>query len=108
MSIAAGQTPLTVPRRPRPVFCITEHLRRDRSIADDVCAGRFTELGLTLDLGLTPDWTGADFPADEEWRIAWAKFYFGLDLAAASRDTGAARYQEAWEGLVGSWIDQVP
>jgi hypothetical protein len=93
--------------RPRPVLCVTEHLRRNRGLADDACRGRFTELGETIDLGLPPDWVEGDFPADEEWRIAWSKFYFGLDLAAAFRETGRARYQLAWERLVSSWIDQV-
>jgi hypothetical protein len=94
--------------RPRPVFCVTEHLRRDRRLADDACDGRFTELGQTLELGIEPDWLGASLPADEEWRIAWSKFYVGLDLAAAFRETGQPRYQLAWERLVSSWIDQVP
>ena len=94
--------------RPRPVYCVTEHLRRDRQVADEACEGRFTELGMTLALGVPPDWTGGAFPADEEWRIAWAKFYFGLDLAAAFRETGDERYQRTWELLVDSWIEQVP
>jgi hypothetical protein len=94
--------------RPRPVFCITGHLRRNRRLADDACVGRFTELGQTLELGVEPDWLGASLPADEEWRIAWSKFYVGLDLAAASRETGQRRYQLAWERLVSSWIDRVP
>ena len=103
MSVAA----IWAPVQPRPVYCVTEHLRRDRQVADDACDGRFTELGMTLELGLPPDWTGAAFPADEEWRIAWAKFYFGLDLAAAFRETGDERYQRTWELLVDSWIEQV-
>jgi hypothetical protein len=103
VSVAAMWAPV----RPRPVYCVTEHLRRDRQIADEACEGRFTELGMTLELGVPPDWTGAAFPADEEWRIAWAKFYFGLDLAAAFRETGDERYQRTWELLVDSWIEQV-
>ena len=103
MSVATTCAPV----RPRPVYCVTEHLRRDRQVADEACEGRFTELGMTLELGLPPDWTGAALPADEEWRIAWAKFYFGLDLAAAFRETGDERYQRTWELLVGSWIEQV-
>jgi hypothetical protein len=94
--------------RPRPVFCATGHLRRNRRLADDACVGRFTELGQTLELVVEPDWLGASLPADEEWRIAWSKFYVGLDLAAASRETGQRRYQLAWERLVSSWIDRVP
>jgi len=100
-------TATSAPVQPRPVYCVTEHLRRDRHVADHACEGRFTELGMTLELGLPPDWTGAAFPADEEWRIAWAKFYFGLDLAAAFRTTGDERYQRTWELLVDSWIEQV-
>jgi heparinase II/III-like protein len=96
------------PVRPRPIYCVTEHLRRDRQFADEACEGRFTELGTTLELGVPPDWTDAAFPVDEEWRIAWAKFYFGLDLAAAFREAGDERYRRTWKLLVESWIDQVP
>jgi Heparinase II/III-like protein/Heparinase II/III N-terminus len=106
MSVAAPtRRPAGV--RPRPVLCVTDHLRRDRAAADDACRGRFTELGTMVDLGLPPDWVGGPFPADEEWRIAWSKFYVGLDLAAAFRETGDRRYQRAWERLVSSWIEQV-
>src|SRR2546423_1728467 len=108
MSVASGETSQAAALRPRPVYCVTGHLSRDRGVADDVCSGRFTELGVTLDLGCEPDWTGAHFPADQEWRIAWAKFYFGLDLAVAFGETGEWRYQDAWERLVRSWHDQVP
>ena len=94
--------------RPRPVCCVIEHLHRNRGVADDACRGRFTELGITLELGPEPDWLGAEFPADEEWRIAFGKFYFGLDLATAFAQTGDLRYLSAWEGLVSSWIEQVP
>ena len=94
--------------QPRPVYVVTGHLRRDRRVADDACAGRFTELDLTLELGPEPDWLGAGFPDDEEWRIAWSKFYFGLDLAAAFSETGNPAYQRSWERLVSSWIVQVP
>jgi hypothetical protein len=94
--------------RPRPVCCVIEHLHRNRIVADDACRGRFTELGITLELGPEPDWLGAEYPADEEWRIAFGKFYFGLDLATAFAQTGDPRYLCAWEGLVASWIEQVP
>ena len=47
-------------------------------------------------------------PDDEEWRIEWVKFYYGLDLADAYRATGDARYLDAWERLVAAWIRQVP
>ena len=57
--------------------------------------------GETRELGLEPDWLHADLPEDEEWRIDWVKFYYGLDLADAYRSTGDARYLRAWEQLVG-------
>jgi hypothetical protein len=94
--------------RPRPVFCVIEHAYRDRKIAEDVCAGKFTENGVTLELGLDPKWLVAGLPHDEEWQIAWIKFYFGLDLATAFTETGETRFQHAWERLVASWIRQVP
>ena len=93
---------------PRPVHCVIAHLHQDRGVADDACAGRFTELGLTLELGPQPDWVHGDFPADEEWRIALGKFYVGLDLAAAFGQSGDRGYQRAWERLVTSWTAQVP
>jgi Heparinase II/III N-terminus len=93
---------------PRPVHCVIAHLHQDRGVADDACAGRFTELGLTLELGPEPDWVHGDFPADEEWRIAFGKFYVGLDLAAAFGQSGDRGYQRAWERLVTSWTAQVP
>lgn len=100
--------PASTQIRPRPVFCVIEHAYRDRKIAEDACAGRFTENGVTLQLGLDPDWLLAGLPHDEEWNIAWIKFYFGLELAAAYADSGDARFQQAWEKLVDSWIRQVP
>jgi hypothetical protein len=94
--------------QPRDVFCVTGHLRRDRGVADDAVAGRFTENGVTLSLGSEPDWLGADFPADEEWRIAWSKSYWGLDLAFAFAQTRSPGYLRAWERLVCSFVEQVP
>jgi uncharacterized heparinase superfamily protein len=94
--------------RPRPVVCVTEHEHRDRALAESVAAGRFSHVGETLELGLSPDWLGARLPADEEWRIEWVKFYYGLDLANAFRATGERRFLAAWERLVGSFIQQVP
>ena len=94
--------------RPRPVFCVIEHAYRDLRVAENACAGRFTENGVTLELGLDPNWLLAGLPHDEEWNIAWIKFYFGLDLAAAYANSGDARFQETWETLVDSWIRQVP
>jgi hypothetical protein len=94
--------------RPRSVFCIVEHAYRNLAIAEAVSAGRFTHAGgVTLDLGCEPDWLAASFPADGEWRIEWSKFYYGLDLAFAFRETGDDKYLRAWERLVWSWIRQV-
>ena len=92
----------------RPVFCVIEHLNRSRAVAEEVAAGRFTLQGRTRDLGTEPDWLGADLPADDEWRIEWVKFYYGLDLAHTYRETADERFLEAWKRLVGSWIAQVP
>jgi hypothetical protein len=94
--------------RPRDVFCVVAHEHRDLARAEAVAAGRFTHVGTTLELGGTPDWRSADLPADEEWRIEWWKFGYGLDLAHAFRETGDARFAETWEGLVASFLDQVP
>lgn len=94
--------------RPRRVICVIEHRHRDRGVADAACDGRFTLAGVTCELGPEPDWLGADLPSDEEWRIEWTKFYFGLDLAHAFRATGDRCYAVAWERLVGSYIRTVP
>src|SRR3954469_7917996 len=94
--------------RPRPVYCVNEHEHRDRALAEAVAAGRFSFAGETRSLGLEPDWLHADLPADEEWRIDWVKFYYGLDLADAFRATGERRFLAAWERLVASFIAQVP
>ena len=93
---------------PRPVFCVIEQAYRDRAVAEEVCAGRFTHMGITLELGVEPDWLSGDLPQDEEWRIEWSKFYYGLDLAQAFRETGDHKYLRSWEKLVRSWIRQVP
>jgi hypothetical protein len=94
--------------QPRPVFCPIEHLYRSRAVAEEVCAGRFTHIGVTLELGLKPDWLTAGVPEDEEWHIEWSKFYYGLDLADTYVATGDSRFLHAWESLVDSWIHQVP
>ena len=93
---------------PRPVLCVTEHEHHDHELAEAVAAGRFTFAGETRTLGTEPDWLGADLPADEEWRIEWVKFGYGLDLASAHETTGEPRFATAWERLVASWIRQVP
>src|SRR5215207_2713010 len=94
--------------RPRPVFCVVGHAYRSLSVAEAVCAGRFTHAGVTLDLGVEPEWLTAPFPEDAEWRIEWSKFYYGLDLAFAFGETGETEFLRAWERLVRSWIRQVP
>lgn len=94
--------------RLRPVFCVTEQAYQNRARADEVCAGRFTHIGVTLEMGAEPDWLSDDLPADEEWRIEWSKFYYGLDLAQAFIETSDRKYLYAWERLVESWIIQVP
>ena len=93
---------------PRPVFCVIEKSYRNRAVAEEVCAGRFTHIGITLELGVEPDWLARDLTADEEWRIEWSKFYYGLDLGQALRETGDHKYLRCWEQLVRAWIDQVP
>jgi len=98
----------TVDRAPRPLVCVIEHLHRNRARADDACNGLHTHAGITLELGVEPDWLEARLPADEEWRIEWSKLYVGLDLAHAFAETGDRRYADTWVRLVTSWIDQVP
>ncbi|MDZ4862340.1 MAG: alginate lyase family protein [Gemmatimonadota bacterium] len=101
-------TGVLVDRTPRPVFCVIDHACRDLAVAEAVTTGRFTHVGLTLALGVEPDWRGAPFPVDKEWRIEWSKFYFGLDLAHAFAETGDPVFLHSWERLVRSWIRQVP
>lgn len=101
-------TSLLLDRAPRPVFCVIDHACRDVTVAEAVVAGRFTHVGITLDLGTEPDWLGAAFPADKEWRIEWSKFYFGLDLAHAFAESGETRFLDCWERLLWSWMRQVP
>ncbi len=109
MSTHAQPQPLAGSRiRPRSVFCAIEHAYRSRAVAEDVCAGRFTHAGTVLLLGLEPDWLSAGLPEDEEWRIEWSKFYYGLDLATAYAETGDKKFLRTWEMLVESWIRQVP
>lgn len=106
--IVEQQTPPLPPARWRAVFCIVEHAYRDLDVAEGACAGIFTNAGVTLDLGSDPDWLTASLPDDEEWKIEWYKFYFGLDLAQAFAITGNEKYQTTWQRLVQSWIAQMP
>lgn len=94
--------------RLRPVFCVTGQAYQNRALADEVCAGRFTHIGIALELGAEPDWLSDELPTDEEWRIEWSKFYYGLDLAQAFIETRDRKYLHTWERLVESWIRQVP
>jgi uncharacterized heparinase superfamily protein len=95
-------------RTATPILCVTEHEHRNRAIADGVLAGRFTVAGETRTLGTRPDWRGADLPEDEEWRIEWVKFGWGLDLAHAARTTGDPAYAAAWHRLTAAHAAQVP
>src|SRR5262249_50891292 len=90
------------------LYCPIAHAHERLDIAEDVCAGRFTHHGLSLDLGLPPDWHDPPPPADEEWGIEWWKHYEGLDLAHAFHATGERRFAEAWESLVASFVEQIP
>ena len=92
----------------RRVFCIIENAYRDVTVADDACEGRFTIAGVTLELGTPPDWLTGAVPDDEEWRIEWYKFYYGLDLAHAFAVNGNEKYRHNWQQLVQSWIAQMP
>jgi hypothetical protein len=87
---------------------MTEHEHRSRAVADGVLDGRFTVAGESRELGPDPDWLGAPLPEDDEWRIEWVKFGWGLDLAHAAAETGDDRYAGAWERLTASWIRRVP
>ena len=106
--ILEHSTPTLPASRWREVFCIIEHAYRDLDLADEVCDGIFTNAGLKLALGNTPDWRSKSLSPDEEWKIEWYKFYFGLDLAYAFSITGDEKYRFTWAGLVQSWIAQMP
>lgn len=101
-------TAAATPLRPRSIRCVIAHAHRGVAVADAAAVGRFTHCGVTLDLGPEVDWRDRRLPADEEWRIEWTKFYFGLDLAHAFAVTHDERYLHTWEALIGSFIDQVP
>ena len=109
MQVIAEHITPPIPRsRWREVFCIIEHAYRDFNIADAVCEGIFTNAGLTVAIGNPTRWRSNALPADEEWKIEWYKFYYGLDLAYAFSITGDERYRSAWQRLVQSWIAQMP
>jgi hypothetical protein len=92
----------------RDVFCIIANKYRDISIADNVCEGEFTFAGQTLKLGTKQNWLTTVLPGDDEWRIDWYKFYYGLNLAHAFTVTGKSKYRQVWQQLVQSWIAQAP
>lgn len=98
----------TSPVRPSQVLCVIEHAHQSMEVAEAACHGRFTIAGITRELGPEPDWLGAELPEDEEWRIEWTKFYYGLDLAHSFTTTGQQRFLTSWERLVRSYIRQVP
>ena len=75
------------PLKPRTVVYPSSSQFRDRALSDAVCAGRFTHLGITLDLGVEPDWLTAEVPVDKEWRREWSKFGYGRNLARAFGET---------------------
>jgi Heparinase II/III-like protein/Heparinase II/III N-terminus len=109
VQVAVEQTSRSFPaltNRWRDVFCIVENAYRDLSIADNVSEGIFTFAGQTLKLGTKPNWLATVLPEDDEWRIEWYKFYYGLDLAHAFAVTGKLKYRHAWKQLVQSWIVQ--
>ena len=106
--IAEHSSPPFPANRRREVFCIIEHAYRDLGVADAVCEGIFTNAGLTLEIGANPDWLSTALPTDEEWKIEWYKFYFGLDLAYAFSITGDEKYRSTWTRLVQSWMTQMP
>jgi hypothetical protein len=103
MSAATGRVV-----RLRALFCVVEHEHRDLGLAAAVVRGRFTHVGVTADLGSDPDWLAEDLPPDEEWRIDWWKFGYGLDLAYAFAATDDVVYIRAWERLVDSFVHRVP
>src|SRR5262249_6315156 len=96
------------PRRPRPVFYGNAGRFGERDIADGAVRGCFTHIGITLEMGVEPDWLTSAVPVDEEWRREWSKFGYGRQLGQAFAETAEPRYLRTWERLVLSWAAQVP
>lgn len=94
--------------RPRKVFCVIENKYQLQKIADEAIRGTFTNAGLSLELGRQINFRENPLPSDEEWRIEWFKFYFGLDLAHAFSRTKNPKYCHGFEYLVRSFIRQIP
>jgi hypothetical protein len=90
------------------VLSVVDGGGRDLGVADAAVAGRFTHLGVTLDLGPEPDWIAGGLAHDVEWRVEWVKAAEGLDLAHAFAVTGHDTYLLTWERLVRSYAAQVP
>lgn len=93
--------------KPRTVFCVIADEYKSAEIANDACEGCFTIAGKTVEFEGEIDWFSEKLPSDEEWRIEWSKFYFGLDMANAFLQNPESKYPAAWQKLVSSWIDQV-
>jgi hypothetical protein len=111
MQVTFEQTTRSLPaidHRWKRVFCVIENAYRDLRVADNVYKGIFTHAGLTLKVGTELDWRTTALPQDEEWRIEWYKFYYGLDLAHAFSLTRDEVYRRTWQQLVQSWIEQMP
>src|ERR1700741_631229 len=110
MSLQVEQLTHSLPpisNRWRDVCCIVENAYTDLVVANAVCKGIFTNAGETIEIGTETDWLSTKLPRDEEWRIGWYKFYFGLDLAHAFRTTGDEIYRTTWKRLVQSWTAQM-
>jgi Heparinase II/III-like protein/Heparinase II/III N-terminus len=91
---------------PKRVFCVVEEVYQSLETAESACCNRFTNAGVTLDLGDEINWLENPLPHDEEWQIEQHKFYFGLDLAHAFCKTGERRFAQTWQNLVSKWIRQ--
>ena len=71
------------PARPRPVFCVIAHATATSPSPRRSARAASPTRRHARPRPADPDWLGADLPDDEEWRIEWTKFYYGLDLAHA-------------------------
>ncbi|MEZ5666130.1 MAG: alginate lyase family protein [Alphaproteobacteria bacterium] len=80
-----------------------EETRPDR--IDMLLDNRFDLIGETHVLQDPPRWT-ENPSSDRQWLIALHKFYYAVGLGMRYRDTGDARYRDAWVRLIDSWIDQ--
>jgi hypothetical protein len=77
-----------------------------RAKIDDVLENRFDLINERHHLPEPIDWLTN--PSDDlEWQILLHKFYFGVGLGMAYKETGDRRYADKWVDLVSSWIDCV-